>query len=190
MAKRTDILLKEERHSDEDLYVIHFYNENGWWRAYEWSAYLCENFPNREENLRATKRKVKECEDGMIYVGLQMMSFKKYLPSLETKISGEISDDIMSLDIRDFFVDEFTFDNYKTLLREWKESVDFKIEENRSKKKATSTKLPFECNDKGKELKMFDIIQMLLAYDVLTHNINENSNFLIELKRKANSIMY
>ena len=44
--KYSDIILKEARNSENELYQIHFYQEGDWWRAYEWSSYLVVQFPN------------------------------------------------------------------------------------------------------------------------------------------------
>ena len=40
----SQIIEIEKRNTNEDLFKIQFYLEGEWWRAYEWSAYLCELF--------------------------------------------------------------------------------------------------------------------------------------------------
>ena len=43
--KYSEIIELEKRTNIEDLYIIYFYKEGDWWRAYEWSSYLVANFP-------------------------------------------------------------------------------------------------------------------------------------------------
>ena len=40
----SQIIEIEKRNTNEELFKIQFYLDGEWWRAYEWSAYLCNMF--------------------------------------------------------------------------------------------------------------------------------------------------
>lgn len=122
--KYDDASSLEERNKD-NLFEIRFYFESDWWRAYEWSAYLAAHYKTSDAvPLKPTKKTWSGNKDGIILVGLKTQSFKKYFPELKI--------DDLSLDKREVVIkcdgmfNGIEFGNYKSILNEWKRSVDLK----------------------------------------------------------------
>lgn len=126
--KQEDIY-KTENRSNDNVKTIYLHKEGDWWRAYEWSAWLCNHIPcdsDEVKRLNPIKKRASMFPDGLISVGLKVISFQKYLPCLQAKLdeidlkSGEIC-----FDVSDLFSDE-NFDNYEDLLKDWKNECKFK----------------------------------------------------------------
>ena len=76
MAQLTEILQQEkQRTADETLRQIHLYPEGGFYRAYEWSAWLCLRYVRQ---LKPTKRMVKSVNAPMVFVGFPQTSLSKF----------------------------------------------------------------------------------------------------------------
>lgn len=170
-----EIIDIETRKNIEDLYKIHFINEGGWWRAYEWSALLCRNFPNGLENkdkLNITHRKTDKIDDGIILVGLQLQSFSKYFPKLDIPT---IENGRIDIDVKDYFSQEtFTIDNYKQHLTELKNSIPYKTD----KEKSSVAKTENSVSDAT----IKSIMQEVIAYPLENKTLIDNTLFIRYLK--------
>lgn len=181
--KWAEIFEKEKRHKQEELYLIHFYKEdNLWWRASEWSAYLCYNFPNNLEEkykIKPNKKLTNENENGLIQVGLQAASFPKYLPDIE---AINVDEKEMLFDAKEFFKDkEFTIENYEKILNVWKNKFPFKerkIKENNIKNDDT-------INDFNSKSGALNIISELIHFQIEKSSMLQIVEFLCDIKRKA-----
>ena len=72
--KRKEILEIEKR-TEDNLYEMHFFYEEGWWRAYEMSAYLCNHLGNNleeTEKLKPTKKVLNNVGE-YIFVGMKSL---------------------------------------------------------------------------------------------------------------------
>ena len=73
MAQLKDILEKEsERHTVEQGRVMHFFKEGGFYRAYQWSAWLCKRFFTE---MKVTHRLMKSNDD-IVFVGFPVTSLR------------------------------------------------------------------------------------------------------------------
>ena len=171
-----EIFKKEER-TNENIYLIHLYYEGMWWRAYEWSAYLCVNFhSSSHERLKPTKKKVKGRDDGMIFVGLQMISFKKYFPNIyENNKIQKIDDKHIILDVKDMFTN-FEIENYQEILKEWKNSIC------ESQKKTTENNINHFTQSFSQNIN--DILSEIANYQLANHTLLESTLFLSEIQKK------
>ena len=90
-----EILELENNRDSSTLGKIYFYKEGNspWYRAYELSAYFASFYDNGlddKKRLHAVKKSNKLSEDGIISVGLQLPSFKKYFPDVNVDdMSGD-----------------------------------------------------------------------------------------------------
>ena len=89
MSQLKEILEKEkERGSLEQCAVIHLFREGTFYRAYEWSAWLCLRYFTE---LKVTHRMLKGGED-IIFVGFPLTSIDRYTPEGATVLpSGDKS---------------------------------------------------------------------------------------------------
>ena len=174
-----EIINKEKRQSLDDLLKIHLYLENDWWRAYEWSAYLCNIFPNNlDENnkLRPTHKNDNSHENGIILVGLKQSSFAKYFPNVIPSIVGEkhmVMD--VSEQMREF---NLTLETYNEKLIEWKKTIPIKQENEKTKQTAnqiTTSKSQGKSN-------IMAVMQEVLAYPIENKTLIENTMFISHLK--------
>lgn len=77
MSQLKEILEKErDRGSLEQCAVIHLFREGTFYRAYEWSAWLCLRYFTE---LKVTHRLLKSGED-IVFVGFPLTSFDRYTP--------------------------------------------------------------------------------------------------------------
>lgn len=126
-TKRSDVIKIEKRNSDKDLFEIRLIKEGDWYRAYDWSAYLCNNYKNEKlkDRLKPTHLKQKN-GDETVFVGLQPKSFEKYLPkSVEPKT---IENGIIVYDVVNYFslIPDFNIKNYEDILKKWMEDIPIK----------------------------------------------------------------
>lgn len=171
-----EIIDIEERKATDDLYKIHFINENGWWRAYEWSAYLCQNFPcnlKPSERLKVTHKQNDKIENGIVLVGLMLSSFGKYLPSVE---APNITSNHFIVDAKTIFTNtDFSIDTYKQQLNEWKNSFPYKTE---SKKQTNTAKTTVDTTT------LTAVMQEILAYPLECKSPLDNTMYISDLKNK------
>lgn len=175
-----DAIKAEERQTKEDLYKIHFYAEGDWWHAYEWSAYLCSIFPNNlkdNEKINPTKKLLKDCNDGIIFVGLKLSSFTKYLPDTKPE---NIEDKHIVVDVTGIVKENFNITDYEKLLKNWKNSVTIKV----NKKSNSINKSLNEINQIScinNEFK--NILKEILLYDIINKTPIDNTNFINNIKK-------
>ena len=166
---------KDENRTIEDFLTIKFYKEGNFWRAYEWSAYLCEFFPNglsENDKLKPTYKEIKGVDGGIIFVGLPTSSFKKFFPSLENKDFFNDKDGVKLIDVSKEF-NKIAFENIGNILNEWKKKY-----RTNSPKLSTNSSNTFKCNNTN------DIIQSLKAFPIESKSPIECLLFLSDLKKK------
>lgn len=172
-----EIIEVEKRNNSEELYDIHLYLENDWWRAYEWSAYLCHIYPNeldKNNKLKATHKDSKNFENGIVLVGLKLSSFEKYLPNV---FISNIDDKHIVINIKDKITDiEFSIEKYQNTLDEWKRSLPYSKTD-----KAKTVKSPVK--EPSKE-NILSIMQEVLSYPIENRTLIENTEFIGHLKRE------
>lgn len=179
-----DILENEKRNTVDDFFKIHFYMDGGWWRAYELSAFLCNHIPcNLQDNerLKVTKKHLKEYGE-YVFVGLQMQSFSKYLPSIDIDTSLEdIQDKHLIFDVKDVYMELYSHDEIGKLFKEWKEK--FKIKDKKDKTSIKNTNDVSDIITDNKRRTIFGILQQVISYPLDDKSPNENTIFIKQLKK-------
>lgn len=167
--KYNDASSLEER-NENNLYEIHFYFEGDWWRAYEWSAYLATHYKTSEvSSLVPTKKSWSGNEDGIVLVGLKTQSFKKYFPELD--VEDLISDKKEMVIKYNDILDNINTNNYKRVLSQWKNSLDFKEKE----KNVTSLSNKQKTND--------------IDYNIVLKDTNHSNVNIKEIIKAENKIL-
>lgn len=169
-------ILDIEKRNETNLYEIHFFKEGIFWKAYEWSAYLCRVFPSELENnkrLKPLKKYCKKENKEYIQVGLQLTSFEKYFPCVVFNENAfKVNDEHIIIYSESFF-HEKNFEDYEATLNKWKQDVDYR---DMNEEKTSSHK-------KDKELRL--LLKEIIEYSVEDKSLIENLQFLIQLKRKT-----
>ena len=167
--------IKDETRTIEDFLKIKLHKEGNFWRAYEWSAYLCEFYPNglsENEKLKPTYKDVKGIDNGLIFVGLPTSSFKKFFPTIDNKDFFNDKDGVKLIDVSKEF-NKISFENIGNILNEWKKKY-----RTNSPKLSTNSSNTFKCNNTN------DIIQSLKAFPIESKSPIECLLFLSDLKKK------
>ena len=181
--KYEEVFKVEERTLD-NFKQIHLYSEGNWWRAYEWSAYLCSIFPStldKNSRLIATRKITNLNEDGIVFVGLQLKSFEKYLPSVyEKNLITEIDSKHMMIDVSSL-ITNIDFNEYISMLKEWKQGIELKKKD----KSALIEKqqLPsINSNNPEKSKELSDVIKSIIQYPIANKTLLETANFVSKIQ--------
>lgn len=171
----SEILEVEKRNDEDDLYKIHLFLENDWWRAYEWSAWLCRNYPNsldESNKLKPTHKSLENVENGLILVGLKLNHFDKYMPKAK----------VISVNDRHIIVDtkevlsNLDFNSYKPILNKWKDNTPLRQEEPKNRKEK-----PLQTS----QISLTSIMREILAYPLESRTPIENMEFIRDIKNKV-----
>lgn len=183
-------ILNSEKRTSNNLYDIHLYKEGCFWNAYEWSAFLCRNFPSElseDERLKPIKKKTKQIDDGLIQIGLQDRSFNKYFPNIIDDITiTEIKDDNHIIIHTNTIINDYSLFKYEELLLEWKNTVPFNIATNKRKHK--NELITNEPIIKDKKDELMNVIYSIKTFPIEHKTIVECFNFLSEIKIKLTSL--
>lgn len=188
MKQVLEIKRIEERKDEKELFCIKIHNEGGWYRCYEWSAYLAHMYKNESnQQLKLNKNFYKNITEGLLSVGIPAASLKKYLDVTEKDlIPIEEEDNVFLLDVRDKFEkDRFTIENYIEKLNEVKESIPFETKKSKtveiSKVKETNNNQINTSNDFTKNL-FRNICFEILRYPIEKAKTEENALFIRKIK--------
>lgn len=98
MAKTIDILEIERKRTDTgDFSTIHLFVEGSFYRAYEWSAWLCCRYINE---FKPTRRELKsEVGETIVYVGFPITSLSRYVPENAKSLFREDKNVDINLDM-------------------------------------------------------------------------------------------
>lgn len=177
MAQLKEILeLERQRAGIEQCAAIHLFQEGTFYRAYEWSAWLCVRYV---QEFKVTHRLLKNSDESMVFIGFPVSSLQKFFGD-----GLQVNDDksvTATLDIGIFGEDV----SVETLNRDygnWKKSVP--LTEN-SKKRLEEERNP----ETAKPQRMTDIFHEILAYPIESKSPMESMVFLAELKSKLSKII-
>ena len=120
MAQIQDILAREQERDDgESRTTIHLFQEGTFYRAYEWSAWLCHKYISQ---FKVTKRKLKNIEQPVLFVGFPITSLQKYMPEgVDVAATSEKSIDLILPE--EMVPDDVTADMMQVDFEQWKESI-------------------------------------------------------------------
>jgi len=179
MSQLKEILATEqERTSLEQCAVIHLFREGTFYRAYEWSAWLCLRYFTE---LKVTHRLLKGGED-IVFVGFPLTSLDRYTPQGATVLpSGEKSIE-MTLPAQAFAPDTDA-ETLQSGFEDWKQSQPMT---EASKKKVEEERVRTERNAHPR---LTDIMLRILAYPIEQHSPMECMAFLGDVKQQISEII-
>ena len=175
MAKLKEILDAESQRSTlEQCREIHLYAEGTFYRAYEWSAWLCVRYI---QDFKPTKRKFKNEEAPVVFVGFPVSSLQRYTPE-GTNIA--VAEDksvrmLLAEDVQNGLTD---MSQQQTDFANWKQSVPLT---EASKRDAESGKGSDGASRTGR---LTDIMHQILAYPIEQRSPLESMQFLADVKKR------
>lgn len=194
MPHISDILKIEKERMDPSAWnVIHLFREGGFYRAYEWSAWLICVIAYNDEARAATKerrplsithKRLKEDEQTYIFVGFPLNSVEKFIPqrSAFTPIDDAQIDITISLP-QSTDGSELTYERLSTAYEKWKSEQPV----NEPKKKVDAKGA--ESTRRTQNVTLTGVMADLLAYPLEQHTLMENTQYLSCVKQQLAALI-
>ena len=172
MAKIADILqIERNRENTEQQRQIHFFADGKFFRAYEWSAWLCCAYIS---SFKVTKRHVQSVDAPMVFVGFPQTSMEKFTPqdcSTQQVENGHIVLTLPQTMIRGA-------ESMAADFAQWKESIP--IAEAKHNPQPLLAEHP---------VSLTGIMKKVLEYNVLEHSPIESMQFITNLQRQLTEVL-
>lgn len=167
-----EVFAKEQsRKETVDYRTIYLIPEGTFYRAYEWSAWLCHRYVSQ---FKPTHRLLKNTEDSVVFVGFPMTSLERHIPAGATVAEQE--DKTIALVLAENVFGETTTEQLQTDYANWKKSVPLV----KSKEQGTKNQ---DKNVKS-ETSVEEVLKRILAYPIEQHSPMEAMAFLSEIKQQ------
>lgn len=179
MSQLKEILEKErERGTLEQCAAIHLFREDSFYRAYEWSAWLCVRYFTE---LKVTHRLLKGGND-IVFVGFPLTSLDRYTPQGATVLpSGDKSVELALP--AEAFAPCTDVESLWKGFEDWKQCQPLT---EASKKKAEEGRVEAGRNAHPH---LTDVMLRILAYPIEQHSPMESMAFLAEVKQQISEIL-
>lgn len=189
MAKITEILdIEKDRNEREKWNVIHLFKEGGFYRAYNWSAWLIVTFSYNDEVRKETKdrkplavsrKKMKSTETDFVFVGFPLKSLDKFVPS---NIGfAPITDTQIDVTIDLSYNDDVTYESLEEEYETWKDGI--KMSEEKPKyEKTVSDSVTITPRS------ISSVMAQVLSYPLESKTPIENMEFISMLKSQLASL--
>lgn len=192
MARIQDILdIERQRTEPETWNVIHLFKEGGFYRAYEWSAWLIVVIAYNDEvrkqsqdrkPLSITHKKVRNSEDSFLFVGFPLKSLDKFIPN-QTNFEAVTDTQIdVTIQLPDEIC-ELGYDHLADTFGKWKQEQP--IQEPKSKPEDH----PSDHNQQKAPRTITGIMNQILAYPLEQRTPMENTIFISTLKQQLSELL-
>ena len=178
MAQIGDILEKEQKRETERAdKTIHLYQEGNFYRAYEWSAWLCVKHVNPQ--MKVTRKPLKGSNDTFCFVGFPVSSLPKYTPD-----GGRVSpagEKEMDIALPEGLAPSGNREEAEREFEAWKQELP--VTDAKPKDKNGSEGFAFGSPPKGVRT-ITEIMHDILAYPVESKSPIESMLFLAAVKEQ------
>ncbi|MBQ6729612.1 MAG: hypothetical protein IJQ83_05725 [Bacteroidales bacterium] len=180
MAKTVDILEIERKRSDTaDFATIHLFVEGTFYRAYEWSAWLCCRYINE---FKPTKRELKsEVGETIVYVGFPITSLSRHVPENAKPLFREDKNVDIVLDMAVLSGEDAG--KLKLDFVNWKNSVPMTVP------KKSSVVEDLASGAGGQPHRMSEILFKVLSFPVEQKSPMECMQFITGLKQEITTLL-
>ncbi|MBQ8701247.1 MAG: hypothetical protein IJ549_00590 [Prevotella sp.] len=180
MAKLKEILEAEaQRATLEQCREIHLFPEGTFYRAYEWSAWLCVRYI---QDFKPTKRKFKSEDVPSVFIGFPVSSLQRYTPDDATVTVAE-DKSVKLLLPEGVFQGVSDVSQLQTDFENWKDSVPLAES---SKKESDGGKAGSTGQRPGR---LTDVMHLILAYPIEQKSPLESMQFLADIKKSIAEII-
>jgi len=174
MAQIKEVMERESRRGTmEQCRRIEIFQEGSFYRAYEWSAWLCVRYI---QQFKVTKRQFKSEGVTSVFVGFPVASLQKFTPENASVRFNEDGSVQFVLPETTFPV-ESTSESLSEEFHNWKQSVPL----------AESSKKDLDAGVAGASLahpaRLTDVMHKILAYPIEQKSPLECMSFLAEVKK-------
>ena len=178
MAKLKEILDAEsQRGTMDQCRVIRLFQEGTFYRAYEWSAWLCVRYI---QDFKATKRRFKSEDSAVVFIGFPLTSLSKYSPEGAEVTESEDKSVELLLPVG-LFGDAADVAALTTDFANWKQGVPL----------AESSKRDAPAGIDGSQRpgRLTDVMHRILVYPIEQKSPLESMQFLADVKRSIADII-
>lgn len=175
MAQVKDIIeFERNRMVEGSNNIIYLFPEGTFYRAYEWSAWLCCRYINQ---FKATKRVLKgEQGETVVFIGFPVTSLGKFLPEDARIVANEDKSVAITLPISVFQEGEDA-EALRDAFVHWKESVPLVTS------RRGTVKEDLKNASDASPRRMSEIMLRILAFPVEKKTPMECMNFIAEIKQ-------
>lgn len=167
-----DILeIESSRQTDDDYRKIHIFQEGSFYRAYQFSAWLCTMYM---KDFKVTHRQMKGIDDSVCFVGFPVTSLDKWTPqdSKTEQVAEKHQCITLAIQVGD---SAQMMQQYE----DWKSSVPL----SEPKEKETMTRAEGAAKQpNGGRQTLFSVAQQILSYPIESKSPIECMLFLSEVK--------
>lgn len=178
MAAISEILSSEKERTDAiRKRTIFFYPDGSFYRAYEWSAWLCVRYLRQ---FKITRRRIKSIDSDMLFIGFPKSSLDKFrIDGAEMNTSNEqhvsliLPEEMVLPDLGGTLEEEFT---------NWRETIPL-TEAKESKKDSPG------LTTSSQPVSLTGIMRKILSFPVEKKTPIDSMLFLIELKEELSAFL-
>lgn len=183
MAKLAEILdIEKQRTSAESLRQIHLWSDGSFFRAYEWSAWLCVRYIRQ---FKVTRKSIKSVGSDMLFVGFPQTSLDKF------KVDGALVEEQEDKNVMMTLPPELVHAEGESTLEEeyqnWRTTIPLVEGKDR-----VSEKENLKGSSSGHALQpvsLTGIMRQVLEYPVEQHSPIDCMLFLAEIKVELSSLL-
>ena len=187
MAKISEILEIEKERTDVSSWnVIHLFKEGGFYRAYNWSAWLIVTVAYNDEvrkgqsdrkPLNVSRKRVKNGDGDFAFVGFPLKSMEKFIPyqTAFTPINDSQIDISIELPATDA---EISYEVLSQSFEDWKQSVP--IQEDKPKREGVSPDEAVQASPRS----ITQVMQQVLSFPLESRTPMECMSFISLLKQQ------
>lgn len=184
MAKLTEIL-NLEKDRNENLNIIHLHKEGGFYRAYEWSAFLVvcfcytdevRNSTQERKPLSVSRKRVKGGDETFTFIGFPLKSIDKFIPAHDS--FNPVDNSIIDISV---ILPDISCDDLAEMFNGWKESIQITEE----KQKHINNEEVSLVSHRS----ITSIMSQVLSYPLESKTPIENMMFISTLKRQLSEII-
>lgn len=174
MASVKELVEMDARRADMvSCRVVRLFQDNTFWRAYDWSAWLLVKF---FPSLKITKRQYKNIDDTTVFVGFPITSLQKFTP--EGASVQAIDDKTVAVTLpENLFPEDADIAALQEDYKNWKQGVPAS---DNSKKEYDGEK---SVVVEGHPIRLTDIMRKIMKFPIEQKSFIECTNFLIEVKK-------
>lgn len=179
-----EILAIENDRTDVTRSVIHLFQEGSFYRAYEWSAWLCHRYINQ---FKVTHKQFRGVDASVLFVGFPVTSLPKYAGDSVAlvDVDEKLKDILLPENV---IPDDMSLEIMSTDYETWKSTIP--LSEPVSKKKKTQETVFSNAERKDvTPATKGGIMQQILAFPLENKTPIQCMTFIAELKQQVVSIM-
>lgn len=179
MSQIIQIIEMEQQRAEDNRAVIHLHKDGAFWRAYNWSAWLCHRFV---KEFKVIHKSTKNIEESFLYVGFPVTSFENHFGGLEKWDADEKTMDVFLPS--SIVPDSMTVEIMTTDYTAWKESQPITESKVKQKSDVKSEYAPLSAVNGKTPMTVTAIMQNILSFPLEQNSPLQCMMFLAETKQQ------